>query len=380
MRAPDDPAASIRIPPGASPRTWLLLGDKRGDNGQVEIVEKALGWVCERKSISVREPYIVGKPKVAASLHHIDLSRSDPLEPPWPDLIITIGRRPSMAALWIREQSKGHTKIVLLGKPSGRLESFDLVIPSAEARLPPLPNVLPITLPLMRMNEAAITAAVVAWKPRLAGLPRPLIAFLVGGPTKPFAFDATVAHRLLDAVGKMAADTGGTPYITTSRRTPPAVVDALRARLPTGAHLFQWTPGATENPYLGLLGLADGFVVTGDSISMMVEVARLRKPLAIFELPLDRLGLLGQPHRSLARFLFAPVAGSLKDRLRRQLTKAAYYSGFIRQTRDFKAFHELLIGRGLAVRFGDDLRPPEGEVPDDLPMVVARIKALMNSC
>ena len=39
---------------------------------------------------------------------------------------------------------------------------------------------------------------------------------------------------------------------------------------------------------MGLLGLADGFVVTGDSISMMVEIARLGRPLAIFDLPTGR--------------------------------------------------------------------------------------------
>ena len=44
--------------------------------------------------------------------------------------------------------------------------------------------------------------------------------------------------------------------------------------LPDGARLHRWHPDAKpeENPYLGLLGLADGFVVTADSASMVVEV------------------------------------------------------------------------------------------------------------
>ena len=72
-----------------------MLGDKRGDNGQVEMVAQALGWPCERRNLVMRPRYAVRKPWVRPSLHHIDLARSDPLEPPWPDLIITIGRRPS---------------------------------------------------------------------------------------------------------------------------------------------------------------------------------------------------------------------------------------------------------------------------------------------
>ncbi len=57
---------------------------------------------------------------------------------------------------------------------------------------------------------------------------------------------------------------------------------------------------------MGLLGLADRFIVTGDSISMMVEVTRLGKPLEILPLPCGLLGTLDQVRRSLARWLFNP--------------------------------------------------------------------------
>jgi len=365
-------------PDGATqPRVWLVLGDKRGDNAQVYPIEKALGWACEHKYLQMREPYVLGKPRVEASLHHIDPERSDPLEPPWPDLVITVGRRPSMAAMWIREQAQGRTKIVLIGKPSTRLETFDLIIPSGENQLPPLDNVLPITLPLMQVNESAVASAVETWRPRFADLPRPLIAFLVGGPTGPFVFDAKAVNRLIEAVAKVAAE-GGTPYVTTSRRTPPAVVGALKAGLPSAGRLFEWTADATENPYHALLGLADGFVVTGDSISMIVEVARMGKALQIFELPTGRLGALDQVRRSLTRLLFSPAAEPGQESFRHRLARALYRSGLIAQTRDFRAFYRMLIDRGLASATGDGVRPPRGQVPDDLALVVTRIKALME--
>ena len=108
------------------PRTWLVLGDKKGDNGQVYTVADALGWDYELKNIRVLEPYVFGKHKVAPTLYHIDREKSDELVPPWPDLIITVGRRPANVALWIREQSGRRTKIVLVGKPSGLMDEFDL--------------------------------------------------------------------------------------------------------------------------------------------------------------------------------------------------------------------------------------------------------------
>jgi hypothetical protein len=154
------------------------------------------------------------------------------------------------------------------------------------------------------------------------------------------------------------------------------VAAALKARLPRGAQLFDWTSGAAENPYLGLLGLADGFVVTGDSISMLVEVAQLRKPLAILTPPRSWVGALDQVRRSLARRLFAPSRGTAGGRRRQGLGRMLYRSGLLTQTRDFSGFHKFLIDRGLAVRAGDGFPQPHGSVPDDLPLVVVPPRVL----
>jgi uncharacterized protein len=350
-------------------RIWLLLGDKPGDNAQVEAVVEALGWACERRTLQWRPPYATRKPRFRTTLDHVDRARSAPLDPPWPDLVLTIGRRPSMAALWIKERSEGRTRLVLFGKPSGMMERFDLVVAGAEVQLPPLPNVLPVRLPLMRAKASDVETAAARWQARFAALPRPLIAMLVGGPTVPFAFDARVSAALC----RLAADVagrGGTPYVSTSRRTPHAVVDAMRTGLPPAAQLFEWTPAPADNPYLALLGLADGFIVTGDSVSMMAEVVRMRRPLAILDLPLGRFGALDQWRRALMRRLFAENAG-------RRLVAAAYRAHLLDATRDFRTFHRMLLDRGLAVRAGEPLQPPRGVVPDDLPAVVARIKSLL---
>jgi mitochondrial fission protein ELM1 len=376
MQALGERARDMRRDGPLQPRVWLVLGDKRGDNAQVEVIERALGWDCERKNVVMREPFVLGKPRVKPSLHHIDPARSDPLEPPWPDLIITIGRRPSMVALWIAEQSGGRTRLVLVGKPSGMMGRFDLVITGAETQMPALPNVLPIALPLMRVDEAGIEGAAASWRPRFAALPRPLIAFLIGGPTGPFVFDDAVLERLL-AMAEEVVDRGGTPYVTTSRRTPATVTEALGARLPASAQLFRWSPDAGENPYRGLLGLADGFVVTGESISMIVEIARLGRPLAIFDLPCGWLGAIDQQRRSLTRRLFTLASDPARRPLLRRLANAAHHARFLNHARDFRAFHQMLIDRGLATWAGQGFCEPRVEVPDDLPLVVARIKALL---
>lgn len=363
----------------AAPRTWVILSDKRGDNGQVETIVEALPWPVEYRHVSMKPEWVLGKPRYRPSLEHLDAQRSDALEPPWPELILTVGRRPSMAALWVRQQSGGRTKIVLVGKPSGHMLDFALVIASAENQMPPLGNFLPTTLPLMRIGAQDVASEAAAWAPRFAALQRPLIAILVGGETNPFIMNRKVAEELAATAQWVVDDLGGTPYVTTSRRTGAEVVAVLRDRLPREAVLYEWAPDAVDNPYRALLGSADGFIVTADSVSMMVEVIYLRKPLAIFGLPGGWLGRLDQLRRSLAHWLFNPTCNSAFDRWRHRLARGVYYIDYFKvlsATRDFRAFHRLLVDRGLAVWAGQPFRQPAGELPDDVGAVVRRIEAL----
>ena len=362
-----------------SPRTWVILGDKRGDNGQVETIVDALGWPVEHKYVHMLPQWVLGKPRYRPSLDHLDLSRSDKLEAPWPDLILTVGRRPSMVALWVRQQSGNKTKILLVGKPSGHMLDFSLVVASAENQMPPLPNFVPTTLPLMRVSAEAVENEAHAWRDRFAGLRKPVIAILVGGATNPFIMNRKVAEDLVATARWVVDELGGTPYITTSRRTTPEVVQVLREQLPAEAIFFEWQADATENPYRALLGTADGFIVTADSISMMVEVIYLHKPLAIFPLPCGWLGNVDQLRRSLAHWLFNPRQQTRADRWRHRLARGVYYVDYFKvlcATRDFRAFHRLLVDQGLAVWSGQPFKQPNAVLPDDVGAVVSRIKAL----
>lgn len=362
-----------------APRTWVILSDKRGDNGQVETIVEALPWPVEHKYVHMLPEYVLGKPRYKPSLDHIDPAQSDPIEGPWPDLILTVGRRPSMVALWVRQQSGNKTQIVLVGKPSGYMLDFSLVVASAENQMPPMHNFLPTTLPLMRIEPEDVAVEAQAWQERFAALDKPLIAMLVGGETNPFIMNRQVAEDLVATAHWVVDDLGGTPYVTTSRRTTPEVIEVLREGLPPQAVFYQWSAESQDNPYRALLGSADGFIVTADSVSMMVEVIYLHKPLAIFPLPGGWLGNIDQMRRSLAHWLFNPRQASGRDRLRHRIARGVYYLDYFKilcATRDFRAFHRLLVEQGLAVWSGQPFRNPEASLPDDVGAVVKRIEAL----
>jgi mitochondrial fission protein ELM1 len=284
-------------------------------------------------------------------------------------------------ALWIREQSGGRTKLVQVGKLHTDFDSFDLIIANPQTHLPARPHVLRLTLPLLYSSVSAIAAAAVEWRPRLASLPRPWTALLVGGSTAPFVLDARAARNLMETVRHAGGPAGGSLLVTTSRRTSAAVAEAIAELMPPSGFFHRWADNGGSNPYLALLGLADRFVVTGDSISMLVEVARQGKPLAIYSLPSRMTSARRRVQRVLQAVLFPPARteGVVAESWRTDLGNSLVRWGLLKYRRDFSLFHRLLIEAGLAVRWGEPFRPIEGFPDDELPRVVARVKGLFGS-
>ncbi|MCB1884199.1 MAG: mitochondrial fission ELM1 family protein [Geminicoccaceae bacterium] len=353
----------------APPRTWLLLGDKVGDNAQVAAVAERLGWAYETRRLVPKGRFALGKPRFSASLAHLDPGRSDLLTPPWPDLVLTIGRRPSMAALWLKARSP-RTRLVLVGRPKRWPERFDLIVASPQFRVPAAPNVVRLRLPMMRADPARIAAEADLWRDEMAALPRPLTAVMVGGATRPYRFDAAFADRLIEALARLRAKDGGTLFLSTSRRTPEPVARRLAERLPEGARLFLWGRDA-RNPYLPLLGLADRFVVTADSVSMQMEAAALGRPLAIVRLPVRPLSGTRLLNATAKRLYHArgPI---------RRLIDPAFAGGYFGYVRDLAALHEELIADGRAAWLGDPFPAPGPPLPDEAAAVAARVRALVG--
>lgn len=363
----------------AMPRVWLILADKSGDNAQALAVAEALPWPFEVRSMAVQERYAQGKPNVEASLAHLDAARSDGLQPPWPDLVITIGRRMSNVALWIKQQSGGATQIALLGAPKGLARHFDLTVVSDQYRYSPRANMLRIRYPLQRIDRAQIAAEAEAWRPEIAALPRPLTAVMVGGLTKEVKFDAGIAEAFGGALARTVRESGGSLMVTTSRRTPPDVVAALKRSLPADARLHQWQAAGGRNPYRALLGLADRFVVTSDSLSMQMEIARLGRPLAIYRLPPGSFLAAG----ALSQLADGILGSRLFDSatLRRSEARVGAvldWLGSLRHHRDILAVPRQLIEDGHAVWFGQPFPLDPPPPPDELPEVVARLTALVE--
>ena len=106
------------------------------------------------------------------------------------------------------------------------------------------------------------------------------LALIVGGSTKRKTFTEEMARELGVAANTLAKNAGGSLMVTTSRRSGD-VADALIEQIDVAHDVFKWGDDG-ENPYLGYLALADGVIVTGDSISMCSEAAATPGPVWIY--------------------------------------------------------------------------------------------------
>jgi mitochondrial fission protein ELM1 len=329
---------------GAHPVIWLLLADKQGDNKQVFSLADNLGYRYETRFVYPKPQFTRGKPFFRPGIAHIDRDRSDPLAPPWPDVIITIGRRPTMAALWVRRRSGGRTRIILIGRQPRYLREFALVIASCQYVTADDPRIVRIALPLddglRRLNSPAAGDGAAPGQAAAAE-----VALFVGGPTRSFRLGVAEAREML----RLATTHGaGAPLrIVTSRRTPVDVCAWFATNLPPGSRLCAWQPGAhTTSDYAEALAQCARFIVTGDSVSMICDVVREGKALAIYRLPF-RNALYDRWHRLI--LAVAPIDdGRVRTGWLAALTRRIVDSRLIRLPRSFDAFYSYLFRHGSA--------------------------------
>jgi len=268
-----------------NPHLWLLLGQKAGDNNQLLALAEALAWPWEEKRIYARSWEILPHLLLGPNLLGIDRRRSSPLEPPWPELILTAGRRNEPVARWIQRQSGGRTRLVHMGRPWAPLDCFDLIVTTPQYFLPEQANILHNRLPLHRINPARVKAQARRLEPELVDLPGPYTTVLIGGDSGPFVFTPEKARQMAQAVNQLQRQTGGSLLVSDSPRTPKTASEAFRKALEGPAHSYWWHRDAPHkpNPYLDYLGWADRFVVSGESMSMIAEAGAMDRPVYLFD-------------------------------------------------------------------------------------------------
>ena len=367
------PSRPASFAPGTAPRVWLLASPRAGERTQLLALADALGCPYEIKRVVHgrlgRFAGLIGGAHVVG----VDRRQSDPLAPPWPDLVLLAHRSNEPVAQWIRRQSGGRTRLVLLGRPWAPIEAFDLVVTTPQYALPEAANVLHNLLPLHGVTPQRLEAEADRWEPRLAHLPRPFVTVLVGGSSGPYVFDEAAAARLGREASRLARRLGGSVLVSTSARTKPAAVDALFAAIDVPACRHRWVAADEHNPYFGFLGLADRVIVTADSISMIAEAFATGRPVELFD--------FGSGAVPMRESMPSQAAPGLLTRLRGWVY-ARYMElppGRLNRSRDLRVVHRALLATGRVSWLGTPpRRATMALVGDEMTRTLNRLRGLVS--
>jgi mitochondrial fission protein ELM1 len=239
------------------------LAEAAGFCPDVRVLRRRAGW-ARMPGLSRMRPLAAVAPEVVA--------------PPWPGLAIACGGAGSRVVAALRRLG---LRAVTIQDPRMALEKFDLVFAARHDGISG-PNVFVTRTALHRVTPARLRAEGERWRGAMAAVPRPLVAVLLGGSNGRYRLGASEARELAGQLGGLIRAGVGVA-MTPSRRTAPEVVMILRDALsPLGA--FVWD-GQGENPYFGMLGLADAVIVTADSVSMVSEAVATSAPVYLVRLP-----------------------------------------------------------------------------------------------
>ena len=252
----------------------ILSEPLAGLQAQALGLAEAAGLDAETVSLRPRAPWRW----ISARLWPAPL-RAVGLPDPANDILLSAGGTAGVVADALRRPGR---RLVQIQHPRFDPRRFDVIVVNRHDGLTG-PNVVVTRTALHRATPERLAEGAAAWAPRLAHLPRPLVAVLVGGSNGRFRLDHNVARHLgTQLAGMMRQDRVGLALTPSRRTSPEARAELEDAVTPLGGWVWDMQG---ENPYFGLLGLADAIIVTEDSVSMVSEAAATTAPVLLAGLP-----------------------------------------------------------------------------------------------
>ena len=255
---------------------WVISEDLAGLRSQALGLAEAAGFSAELRELKPAAPW----KWIAAKFWPNPLAAvADAVRAPLPPFAIGCGGMAGAVLAALRRKSMS---VVQVQNPRMDIGRFDLVIANHHDELTG-PNVFVTRTALHRVTPERLAEEADLWRDRLAPYRRPLVAVLLGGNNGRFRLDLDSGARLAADLATMAERDKVGVVVTPSRRTNPAVTEMIRTALaPSGGWVWDFT---SENPYFGMLALADLIVVTQDSVSMISEAAATTAPVMVAPLP-----------------------------------------------------------------------------------------------
>ena len=336
-------------------RVWVVNSGKLGHSSQSGALAEMLGWHYQKKQVTQ------GFREMLPVLLHLGFGKVGPCEPPWPDVVIACGWWSTHIARWIKARSGGRSRLLLAGRKSRGIKSTtDIVVCCEHFHLPVHQRRIETLLPAHPLTDHGLDAARQRGEKLLEGAASPRVALLVGGDSKQHVFSTEDAALMGRRVLQQVKELGGSLWAVTSRRTSSEAASALAGELQGEGHLYVWTPGGHDNPYLEYLATADILVVSGESESMLTDAIATGKPVFIYPLRQRRLEL----PMALGRWLLKRCSQKPRNRRGTERPQQGFeylcarllQLEWILPPRDIEGLHRRIVEQGYAAHFGDSLQ------------------------
>ena len=264
---------------------WILADDRVGTFSQsIGLAEE---MKLEYRIITLNYSFLATLPNciLGQSFFRLDFgSRKKIKELNYlPKIIISAGRKSAPIALYLKKLSGKRSKVIQIMNPNLNFEKFDFVILPEHDKVNPtkFPNLINTIGSLTKINDQNIQAECEKFSPWFQNIEKTKIALFIGGSSKKTEFDEKSAEKLAHLVSRIARNMNATLLITNSRRTGDELSKKIESNLNCDFKFFDCKN--QNNPYLAIIGYADFFIVSGDSVSMISECASTGKPLYIFD-------------------------------------------------------------------------------------------------
>jgi mitochondrial fission protein ELM1 len=339
----------------SAPRVWLLLDGKPGHASQVTGLARQMEWQAQSIQVTFNALNFLPNPVLGASLLSVEAESRAQLQSPFPDVVVSMGRKTMPVAAWIKKQTGGHCKIIMIGRKAiGDPRHLDLLISCAHFQQLPRPGLFELTVPPTKVDAAELDRLRTVVPDPFVAPAGPRIAVLIGGPTTQHSFDAAFAQELAVRLTRAAKAIDGRLAFLTSRRTPPDVIHALQNNAPS-AQFYLWEKAQQPNLYMNFLSHCDALVVTGESETMIAEAVATGKPLSIYPLKEKQPAFKWR----FINWLFAMAKG---HGVGARFVRGMFMRGWIVPTRDLNIMHQALCRTGQAIVFDkkiNTLRPAQ---------------------
>lgn len=264
---------------------WIIIDDIPGNANQAIAVAKAMNVNYQVKTIKYNFFSFLPNWLKFNTLLGIDWSLSSNLDQPYPDLIISSGRKTALVSAYIKKRDPKIFNVHLMN-PDMCFSSFDMIcLPyhDKSSSYDKYNNIhysigAPCYLDQNKLKESAEI-----FQKQIGNFKRPFVCLMIGGKTKFGNYSLDELKNLVLKAQDLVTKNDGSLLISTSRRTDPSFNKKLIEDLKVPYFFFDWHKDNIENnPYLAYLSLSDYFIITGDSVSTCSEALTTGKPTYIY--------------------------------------------------------------------------------------------------